>query len=189
MTKIVKINEIFYPGIDTNYDELNIANEFSYEIKRAHDNVVIQNEITDAVFEEVIMGFEEHSAEVLADANAGRKTFTVKKSNLAVGDSIGINDDYYVIDKISTDGVTITIKSKLKNTIYAGDSITTCGNTGTYKIPVMISAAGFYFITFFHKKFGHASVKYKVTNTNVSDIMTELINIKDKLEQKNIGFV
>ena len=189
MTKIVKINEIFYPGIDTNYDELNIANEFSYEIKRASDDVIIENEITDAIFEEVLMAYEEHSADVLADANAGRKTFTVKNSDLEVGDSIIINDDYYVIDKISTDNSTITIKSKLKNAIQADDNISTCGNTGIYKFPVKISSSGFYFITVFHKKFGHASVKYKVTNTNVSDIMQELQTIKDKLSENNIGFV
>jgi len=187
MIRTVKINEIFYPGIDTDFSEFNIAGEFNMELTKASDGTVVTNAIPNSNFEEINMAFVSHSAEVSAATNAGRTTINVINSNIEVGDVIKVANDFYGVKKVSTNGSIITINGKLKNQIASGLVIITSGKTGIYKIPVEISVPGLYFFTVFHKKFGHTAIKYKVVSTNANDIMVELQSIKDKIEHK--GFI
>jgi hypothetical protein len=187
MLRIQKKEEVFYPGIDTNIDALGIETEFSLEIRNALDDSIIDNSIPNATFKEIMNSYILHTAEVLEDTNSGRKTFKVQNSNLEIGDKIKVNNNYYSVLKISSDGATITIKGTLKNSLNAGDSIETVGNTGIYKIPVQIDEPGFYFVTIFHKSFGYGAIKYKIVNSNVQDVMSELSDIKNILTQK--GFI
>ena len=185
MTRIEKKGNIFYPGIDTGYDRLGKEMEFSLEITEAGTGNIIQNSVPSAEFSEVIMSHSLHSATVLQNANSGRKTFTVQTSNLAVGDRISVNSKLYSIKKVN--GATITINGRLSQSLTIGDSITSVGNTGIYKIPVQIDIEGFYFCTIFHKDFGHTAIKYRIDTSDTQDIILELRDISDKIGNK--GFL
>lgn len=184
MTRTVKKGSLFYPGIDTNYDRLGAASEFSMEITRASDGVVVDNAVPGAEFEEVLMSFDLHTAEVSEDANKGRKTFKVKNSDLVIGDRIKIVDDYYNVINIVND--LVTINGKLANALVSDEAVNTVGNTGIYKIAAQIDIEGFYFCTIAHKDFGHAAVKYKIVPNNTVDVMAELNTIKATLAQNSI---
>jgi len=185
MTRTEKKGNLFYPGIDTNYDRLGLASEFSMEITKASDGTIVNNIVPFAEFEEVIMTFDLHTAEVLEDTNSGRKTFKVKNSNLVIGDKIKIQNNFYNIIKIQNE--TITINGKLIENLTENESIETVGNTGIYKIPVQLETEGFYFCTIFHRDFGHSAIKYKITSSNTQDLMEELNLLNIKLDNK--GFI
>jgi len=188
MIRTEKVGEIFYPGIDTEFDSLGIADEFSIRITEASTDNEVQNSVPNAFFNEIIKNVPSKSCEVLETSLTGRKTFKTINNTFEVGDSFEHEGIFYTVSKISSTE-TITLHRTLKSDLLENTILNNVGNTGVYKIPVQIDQTGFYFITIYHKTFGHIAIKYKIVNSNVQDLMTEIIEIKNKLNEKNVGFL
>ena len=180
MIRIEKVGEIFYPGVDTEYDKLGIANEFSLELRRASDNSLVENAIPNATFEEIIKSVEAHSFTTDEISEIGSKEITFSSCDMTKGDSFEYNGYYYTIAEITDK---IVLKRPLEVEIPSNVTIQNVGNTGIYKIPVQIDEEVLVFCTISHPSFGNAAIKYKIVKSNTSDIINELNNIKELLEE------
>ena len=172
MAREVKKGITFYPTVDTEFDKMGDASQFGLEIVNAANGAVVPNGAT-GTWEEVMWTNPNHSAKTVGDTPAGSSVIAVDTSSLTIvaGDRFddGSGNLYYVT-KVDTNAGNIYIKNKLVADISDATTLNTIGNTGIYKVDVVIENEGEYLVNVSHPEFGHSAVKYVVVANTLDDV-------------------
>jgi len=171
MTEAKKGN-VFYPGIDTEFDAMGDASLFGLEITKASDGSVVANGVEEGTeaWEEIMWTANDHTGTTAGVAKTGDSVIALASGNtLVAGDRFddGAGNLYYVV---AGSDESITIKKELVADIADAAAISSVGNTGLYKVNVQLDEAGEYFLSISHPDFGHTTSKYLVTESTLDEV-------------------
>ena len=169
MARDVKKGVSFYPGVDTEYDKLADALNFSLVIKNMADGADVTNNGA-GTFTELINTPSGNSGTTAGAAVIGDETITLAVgSTLVVGEAFDDGaGNYYAITTVSGD--VIGLKTPLVADILGATALTAVGNTGLYKAEVQIALVGEYMVTVAHPEFGNIALKYVVVDNTLDDL-------------------
>lgn len=168
MARDIKKGITFYPGIDTEFDKLGDASDFTVTIMNMVDGSVTTNDGS-GEFDELIRPTNGHTGKTNGEASIGDSTITLADgSTLVKGDAFddGAGNLYYIT---SVSGNVIGLKNKLVADIADSTDIDEVGNTGLYKVECQIADLGEYMVTVAHPEFGNIALKYVVVENTLDD--------------------
>jgi len=183
MARDIKKGVSFYPGVDTEFDRLGDASNFSMVIKSMIDGSDVVNDGA-GTFEELLNTASGNTGDTAGAAVIGDQTLTLAAgSTLVVGEAFddGAGNFYYIT---SVSGDVIGLKKPLVADIADATTLNAVGNTGLYKAEAQIAAEGEYMVTVAHPEFGHIALKYNVVTNTLDDAVTNSNSRFDEIDNK-----
>lgn len=156
-------NEQFYIKVDTDKDLFDCADEFTLSVLSESLSGAVVTDL-DVAFSEVIGPFTSHSGVVKSVALSGAKEIVVENSTITPGDVIDIAGVKTAV--VDVDNDVVKLRGRLPAEVSPGVVLTTVGNTGVYRAPVLVETPGEYLFFVKHRQIGHLAMSISIRDRN-----------------------